>query len=145
MPISRLNLTENSRFNEKNELLSRYVEFNLQQLIKVAVNTCNGAQSCAIVSLDSASREDPWLISWIGTKITKCSEGLHNKAFILTMDNGSEVFAKLPNPNAGPAHFTVASEVATRELVRQLIDLLFLYIGKLLKLLASRHIQCSCS
>lgn len=35
------------------------------------------------------------------------------------MDNGAEVFAKLPNPNAGPAHFTVASEVATRELVRQ--------------------------
>lgn len=34
------------------------------------------------------------------------------------MDNGSEVFAKLPNPNAGPARFTVASEVATRELVR---------------------------
>ncbi|KAJ5175578.1 uncharacterized protein N7482_001455 [Penicillium canariense] len=34
------------------------------------------------------------------------------------MDNGSEVFAKLPNPNAGPAHFSVASEVATHELVR---------------------------
>ena len=53
-----------------------------------------------------------------GTRITKCVEGLHNKAFILKMDNGSEVFAKLPNPNAGPAHFSVASEVATRELVR---------------------------
>ncbi|KAJ5709169.1 phosphotransferase enzyme family protein [Penicillium malachiteum] len=26
------------------------------------------------------------------------------------MDNGSEVLAKLPNPNAGPAHFTVASK-----------------------------------
>lgn len=34
------------------------------------------------------------------------------------MDNGFEVVAKLPNPNAGPAHFTVASEVATREVVR---------------------------
>ena len=38
-----------------------------------------------------------------GTRVLKCSEGLHNKAFILTMDNGTEVFAKRPNPNAGPA------------------------------------------
>lgn len=53
-----------------------------------------------------------------GIRITKCVEGLHNKAFILRMDNESEVFAKLPNPNAGPAHLSVASEVATRELVR---------------------------
>lgn len=33
------------------------------------------------------------------------------------MDNGMEVFAKLPNPNAGPARFTTASEVATRQFV----------------------------
>lgn len=52
-----------------------------------------------------------------GTQILKCVEGLHNKAFLLTMDNGMEVFAKLPNPNAGPARFTTASEVATRQLV----------------------------
>lgn len=48
-----------------------------------------------------------------GTRITKCVEGLHNKAFILRMGNGSEVFAKLQNPNTGPAHFSVALEVAT--------------------------------
>lgn len=61
-----------------------------------------------------------------GIKILKCSEGLHNKAFILTMDNGSEVFAKLPNPNAGPTRYTTASEVATHELVRKAIHLLLL-------------------
>ncbi|KAJ5161379.1 phosphotransferase enzyme family protein [Penicillium capsulatum] len=33
------------------------------------------------------------------------------------MDHGSEVFAKLPNPNAGPAQLTVASEVATRDML----------------------------
>jgi hypothetical protein len=33
------------------------------------------------------------------------------------MDNGTEVVAKLPNPNAGPAHYTTASEVATQTLV----------------------------
>ncbi|KOS39972.1 hypothetical protein ACN38_g9170 [Penicillium nordicum] len=36
------------------------------------------------------------------------------------MDNGCEVFAKLPNPNAGAARFTIASEVATRKLAKVL-------------------------
>lgn len=31
------------------------------------------------------------------------------------MDNVSEIFAKLPNPIAGPAFYTTTSEVATRE------------------------------
>jgi hypothetical protein len=52
-----------------------------------------------------------------GTEVLKCKEGLNNKAYLLTMDNGSEVFAKLPNPCAGPAFYTTASEVATREFV----------------------------
>lgn len=36
----------------------------------------------------------------------------------MTMDNGVEVVAKLPNPNAGPPFYTTASEVATRQFVR---------------------------
>lgn len=44
--MKKLIFNRKPRFNEKNELSNRYVEFNLQQLIKVAVNTCNGAQSC---------------------------------------------------------------------------------------------------
>jgi hypothetical protein len=63
------------------------------------------------------------LNSRIGSKVLKCIEGLHNKAFILTMDNGAEVFAKLPNPNAGPSHYTTASEVATRRMVRASVSL----------------------
>ena len=57
------------------------------------------------------------LISPSGSKVLKLIEGLHNKAFIFTMDNGMEVVAKLPNPNAGPARYTTASEVATRTMV----------------------------
>ncbi|KAJ0419544.1 kinase-like domain-containing protein [Aspergillus carlsbadensis] len=90
-------------FNEKRELSKRYLKYNLPELLNVAVNVCDGARYC--------------------TKITKCAEGLHNKGFILTMDNGSEVFAKLPNPNAGPARFSVASEVATREMLRDVFEL----------------------
>ncbi|KAL3482146.1 kinase-like domain-containing protein [Aspergillus californicus] len=87
-------------FNEERELSKRYLKFDLQALVRVAVTACDGAHHC--------------------TRVTKCIEGLYNKAYILEMDNGSEVVAKLPNPNAGPARFTVASEVATRELLRVL-------------------------
>ncbi|KAE8155282.1 phosphotransferase enzyme family protein [Aspergillus avenaceus] len=88
-------------FNEERELSKRYLRFNLQHLLDVALKVCEGARYC--------------------TKVLKCSEGLRNKAFILTMDNGAEVFAKLPNPNAGPSQFTTASEVATHELLRDVL------------------------
>nr|KMM66450.1 hypothetical protein CPAG_02789 [Coccidioides posadasii RMSCC 3488] len=71
------------------------ISFNLQKLLDIAVNADDGAQS--------------------RTKVLKFVEGLHNKALLLTMNNGKEVFAKLPNPNAGPARCVTASEVATRE------------------------------
>ncbi|KAJ5826930.1 Aminoglycoside phosphotransferase [Penicillium robsamsonii] len=83
------------------------MEFDLEQLIQVAVDVCEEAQSCS--------------------KVTKGADGLHNKAFILTMDNGCEVLAKLPNPNAGPISDMFAMEpLATGELwngVRKYINL----------------------
>ncbi|RAK99971.1 uncharacterized protein BO80DRAFT_456099 [Aspergillus ibericus CBS 121593] len=39
------------------------------------------------------------------------------------MDNGREVIAKLPNPNAGRPHFTTASEVATLDFLRNVLSL----------------------
>ena len=42
---------------------------------------------------------------------------MFNKAFLMSMDDGQEVIAKVPNPNAGVAHFTTASEVATMDFV----------------------------
>jgi hypothetical protein len=67
------------------------------------------------------------MLIFVGTRVTKCAEGLYNKAFILAMDNGREVFAKLPNPNAGPARYTIASEIATCKLVSNISDLPLLY------------------
>ena len=54
-----------------------------------------------------------------GVKVLKCVEGQYNKVFILTMDNGFECVAKIPNPNAGPAYYLTASEVATRHFVSE--------------------------
>lgn len=43
---------------------------------------------------------------------------MYNKNFVLTMDVGQTVIAKVPNPNAGIAYFTTAIEVATVDFVR---------------------------
>ncbi|RMD41563.1 hypothetical protein DV735_g3561, partial [Chaetothyriales sp. CBS 134920] len=37
------------------------------------------------------------------------------------MDNGAEVVVKIPNPNAGPAYYTTASEVATMDFLRNIL------------------------
>ncbi|TVY89491.1 Altered inheritance of mitochondria protein, mitochondrial, partial [Lachnellula willkommii] len=91
--------------NESSRLEERYLKFNLQALLEVAVATCSssGARHC--------------------TQILKCKEGMNNKAFIFTMDNGTEVLAKLPNPCAGPSFYTTASEVATRIFLRDALDI----------------------
>ncbi|PVH84672.1 hypothetical protein DL98DRAFT_651429 [Cadophora sp. DSE1049] len=92
-------------YNESAQLSERYLKFDLQQLLKAAVTAVSseGARYC--------------------TRVLKCREGLNNKAYLLTMDNGSEVFAKLPNPIAGPAYYTTASEVATREFLRDALNI----------------------
>lgn len=50
-------------------------------------------------------------------KIEKMPEGNFNKSLLLTMSNGSQVIARVPNPNSGIPHFTTASEVATMDFV----------------------------
>ncbi|KAF2132436.1 phosphotransferase enzyme family protein [Dothidotthia symphoricarpi CBS 119687] len=56
-------------------------------------------------------------------KIEKLPEGNFNKVFLLSMDDGQELIAKLPNPNAGLAHFTTASEAATMDYVRNVLGI----------------------
>ncbi|KAM5499806.1 hypothetical protein McanMca71_006150 [Microsporum canis] len=92
-------------YNESLQLSLRYLKFDLRQLLKAAVAAVSseGAHYC--------------------TKVHKCQEGLNNKVFILTMDNGLEVVAKLPNPIAGPAYYTTASEVATRAFLRDVLNI----------------------
>ncbi|EZG08123.1 hypothetical protein H106_02609 [Trichophyton rubrum CBS 735.88] len=53
--------------------------------------------------------------------IQKCPDGMYNKCYVLTMDDGKEVIAKVPNPNAGRPHFTTASEVATMDFARNVL------------------------
>jgi len=51
------------------------------------------------------------------------AEGGFNKVFLLTMDDGHEVIARIPTPIAGPRHFTTTSEVATMNFLRNVLEL----------------------
>ena len=81
--------------NEKQQLAQRYVKFDIQKLCERAASALGGSPTTC-------------------TEITKI-EGSFNKALLLRMEDGREVVAKLPCPNAGPANQTTASEAATIE------------------------------
>lgn len=82
--------------NEDHEMSRRYVRFNVHELARVAAEAV-GSKSC------------------VGME--KYADGMYNKALLMTMQDGTETVAKIPNPNAGRPHFTTASEVATMEFV----------------------------
>lgn len=83
-------------WDEERQLRDRYKAFNVSQLQKLA------AQAMDSEGCDS---------------ITKLAEGGFNKVFRLRMTDGKTVLARIPNPNAGPAFYATASEVATIEFV----------------------------
>jgi len=83
--------------NEEYEMSQRHVRFNVNELARRAAEAI-GAKSCV--------------------SIEKYPDGMYNKSMLLTMDDGSQVVAKVPNPNAGIPHFTTTSEVATMDFVR---------------------------
>ncbi|KAL4935412.1 hypothetical protein BDV06DRAFT_217450 [Aspergillus oleicola] len=73
---------------EPEKLASRYREFRLPVLIKAALKVTNHGA-------------------------TECV-----KAFVRSMSTGQDIVARIPNSNAGPKFYTVASEVATRQFLR---------------------------
>ncbi|KAL2854740.1 kinase-like domain-containing protein [Aspergillus pseudodeflectus] len=89
-------------WNERQQLACRYVNFDLDTLLQLAASAI-GSRSC--------------------TEVLKISEGQYNKVLQLTMNDGREIIAKLPNPNAGRPHFTTASEVATMDFLRNVLNL----------------------
>lgn len=83
--------------DETENLRQREIRFDLNRLASVAADSVGAAQCISI---------------------EKYPDGMFNKAYLMCMDNGQEVVAKVPNPNAGVPHFTTASEVATMNFVR---------------------------
>ncbi|RAK99333.1 phosphotransferase enzyme family protein [Aspergillus ibericus CBS 121593] len=56
-------------------------------------------------------------------RMNKIPEGLFNKVFSLQMENGKEILVRIPNPNAGHPHYIVASEVATLDFLRTVLEI----------------------
>lgn len=116
-----------ARCNEHEYIAKRYRKFNVTALVDAAVGAAgNSAKFCkALFSLSPRDmfskphkfRANANVFINLGVKLLKCTEGQYNKVFLITMDNGAEVVAKIPNPNAGPAFYMTASEVATRHFV----------------------------
>ncbi|KAF2667398.1 hypothetical protein BT63DRAFT_456698 [Microthyrium microscopicum] len=90
-------------WNEKDQLQRRYQKFNLKALIKIAENAAGDGAVC--------------------TDMSKLPEGNFNKTFLVKMEDGRELIARLPNPNAGCSHYTTASEVATMDYVKNCLSI----------------------
>lgn len=83
-------------YNESQQLSSRRVEFSVSALKALAANSV-GAKECI--------------------RMIKLPEGLCNRVFLMSFDNGRDVVARIPTSVAGPAHWNTASEVATMKLM----------------------------
>ncbi|KAL8994544.1 MAG: hypothetical protein Q9169_005508 [Polycauliona sp. 2 TL-2023] len=89
-------------FEEKSQMASRYVKFDMNALVNIAARSV-ASKSCV--------------------EVRKLPEGQYNKGFLLTMDDGKRVIAKVPNPNAGRPHYTTASEVATMDFTKNVLKI----------------------
>ncbi|EER26282.1 hypothetical protein CPC735_004530 [Coccidioides posadasii C735 delta SOWgp] len=87
--------------DEVENLRKREIRFDMNSLARVAADSVGAARCIAI---------------------EKYPDGMFNKAFLMSMDDGREVIAKVPNPNAGVPHFTTASEVATMDFARKILN-----------------------
>jgi len=89
-------------WNEREQLEARYRRFDVPSLQQAACQAV-GADKC--ISFE------------------KIGEGNYNKAYRLEMEDGQKVIAKVSHPNAGPRVLTTASEVATMEFARSILNI----------------------
>ncbi|KAM0316936.1 hypothetical protein ACHAO8_002739 [Botrytis cinerea] len=84
------------------KLSKRHQEFNVEALKRIAIESV-GAKSCSTM--------------------TKMSESGYNRVFKLTMDNGAVAIARIPLRNLCPDSKATASEVATMDFARTILDI----------------------
>jgi hypothetical protein len=80
--------------DEFSQLSRRHVEFDMNELAKTAA-TAIGTKKCVSVE--------------------KCPDGLYNKEFIFTVDDGRKVIGKIPNSNAEFIIMKKVTRVSLRE------------------------------
>ncbi|OAL75077.1 hypothetical protein A7D00_0675 [Trichophyton violaceum] len=87
--------------DEEYQFARRYIRFNIDEL-------CNLVSSVVAKGTSTISKV---------AKMEKMEGGFH-KALLMTLENGTEVVAKIPCPNAGLPMLSTASEAAVLEFVR---------------------------
>ncbi|KAI9731010.1 MAG: hypothetical protein M1834_005471 [Cirrosporium novae-zelandiae] len=88
-------------WDEANQLRKRSQPFNIEMLKETAARSVN-ASSCI--------------------SMAKLPEGSDNRVFLLTMGNGVQVVAKIPNPYL-PQKVVIASEVVTLDFFRNVLNI----------------------
>ncbi|KAF2464602.1 kinase-like protein [Lindgomyces ingoldianus] len=86
-------------FNENVRLKERHVEFNVEALQRAAEASVNNKHGKVI-------------------SMKKLAEGGFNRVFVLVLQNGFELIAKIPYHIARPEYFATASEAATLAFLR---------------------------
>ncbi|KXN91937.1 Altered inheritance of mitochondria protein 9, mitochondrial, partial [Leucoagaricus sp. SymC.cos] len=92
----------------------RYTPFNPDGLARVACEAM-GTKSCT--RFEKVYEGSLWGLT------SEISAGAFNKTFRLTLDDSMNVIARVPCPIAGPSYLVTASEVATRQFVKEAFDL----------------------
>ncbi|KAJ5932236.1 kinase-like domain-containing protein [Penicillium verrucosum] len=90
-------------WNESEQLRRRYIQFDLDALIHIVKEAAGNDAVCL--------------------NLSRLPEGNFNKVFLATMQDGKQLVVKIPNRNAGPAHYTTASEVATMQFIQEKLHL----------------------
>ncbi|KAJ6495791.1 hypothetical protein C8R47DRAFT_372791 [Mycena vitilis] len=88
-------------YNEEQQLATRFLRFDWQALKRIA-SVAVGAECI---------------------DIKKHAEGNDSKIFLMSFDNGFELMAKIPTRLAGHPHLSTASEVATMDYARTILNL----------------------
>ncbi|KAI5825204.1 hypothetical protein K523DRAFT_420203 [Schizophyllum commune Tattone D] len=88
-------------YNNEEQLAARYVRFNVEALLDLAVRAAN-ARRC--------------------TSVEKVYDGTLNRVLGLKFDNNVEYIVKIPFPVTGPKYLCTASEVATLDYLRTELD-----------------------
>ena len=99
--------------NKAHKLAIRRVEFDMNALTKIAAESVGSSLAQCV-------------------HVKKSPDGMFNKSFLFTMQDGSQVVGKVPDPNAGRAHYTTASEVATMDFVESLVPASYFYVSALI-------------
>ena len=96
----------------------RTVWFNTEVLASIAARAVKARRCISFEKIAEGRSHQP-----LCTLITHQRIGGHSRVFLLHFDNGSEAIARIPLPVVGDTHLMTASEVATMDFARTVLNI----------------------